>query len=204
MSEGEAPAVAADPVTDADRKAALRRLHDLVATDDLRVERFSAAVDQVLSASAYTELEAVMAPLPPLVRVTPAARRLARPLEIDAGMGRLDLGGGWQLAAETCVRTLTGRCRLDLTEASWDAIDVDLRLHTEMGLIDVIVPDGVAVHVVTAKGGVKVRRLAPAVPGGPRLTVEASARSGEIRIGNAEAPRWSRLVRALRRRPSTG
>lgn len=199
MTEGEAPAPAADPIADADRKAALQRLHDLVAAGEVSVDHFTSAVELVLTAQRYAELEAVMTSMPPLVRVTPAARRLARPLEIDAGMGTLELAGGWQLAAATSVRTLTGRCRLDLTQASWDSTDVELRLHAEMGVIDVIVPEGVAVRIASAKGGVKVERLTRALPGGPRITVEASGQSGEIRIGHPQTRRWRRWAAFQRR-----
>lgn len=199
VSEGEVPALVLDPVADEDRKAALQRLHDLVAAGEVTLEQFTSAVELVLTAQRYAELEAVMAPMPPLVRITPAARRLEKPLEIDAGAGTLKLGGGWQLAAETSVRTLTGTCRLDLTQASWDSTDVALRLHTEMGVIDVIVPEGVALRIVSAKGGLKVEPLVRALPGAPRITVEASGVSGEIRIRHPREAGWRRWVTSPRR-----
>lgn len=65
----------------------------------LPLDRFSAAVDRVLIAESYADLEAVMTKLPPPVRVTRSGRCLAHPLKIDAGAGHLDLGSGWQPAA---------------------------------------------------------------------------------------------------------
>lgn len=194
------PVAGADPVAAADRTVALQRLRDLVATAEISVDRFTSAVELVLTAQRYAEVEAVMAAMPPPVRVTPAARRLGRPLEIDAGMGTLELAGDWQLAAETSVRTLTGRCRIDLTQASWDATDVDLRLHTEMGEIDVIVPQGVAVRIVSAGGGLRLDPLARAAPGAPRINIDASGRSGRILVRNPSRSRWRRWLAARRRR----
>lgn len=180
-----------DGVDDGDRMRAVGRLQELAGSGQLSMDRFSTALEQVLAAQTHTELETAMAALPSLVRITPASRRLARPLKIDVGMGRLDLGAGWQLASETSVRTNSGRCRLDLTQASWDASEIDLEIQTVMGTIEVIVPDGVAVQMLSARGSVKLDSLAPPVPGAPVLRVAAIGNTGEIRIRNpTRRRRW--------------
>lgn len=74
---------------------------------------------------------------------------------------------------------------------------VDLSLETATGKIDVVVPQGVAVQVVSAKGRVKLDSLAPPVPGAPLLRVAAAVATGQIVIRH---PRPARRRRWRRRR----
>ena len=195
----------AEPVEDAERLSAIARLRDLVATGELSLERFSASLDQVLAAKDQADLEDSMAALPSIVRLTPASRRLTQPLEIDAGIRALDLGAGWQLGAETTVSSATGRVRLDLTAASWDARRIDLRLQSATGSITVVVPEGVALQMVSAKGRVTLKDLTPPVPGAPVLRIEAATGTGRIQIEHPPAPRRRRWWRRRRAgEPSRG
>ncbi len=171
-----------EPVDDGDRLAAIARLHDLVSGGGLSLEGFSAGLEQVLAANDQADLEAAMAALPSLVRLTPASRRLSQPLRLDAGISRLEPGAGWQLAAQTTVTSSTGRVRLDLTTASWDAREIDLVLRTSTGKFTVVVPEGVAVQVVSATGRVRWDNLLPPVPGSPVVRVTAATSTGGGRI----------------------
>jgi DUF1707 SHOCT-like domain len=202
MSETRAPGTAGDAV-DAERQAAMGRLRDLVSQGDLSVDGFAAAMDRVLAAGDFNELQAVMTPLPSLVHLTPAPLRLSQPLRIDAGAGRVAFGRGWQLAAVTEVRTSSGRCDLDLTEATWDATSVQLRLHADWGVIEVVVPEGVAVQVVAARGSLELDGIAPALPAAPQLQLFSSG-GGTVRVRHPQPPGSGRIrerVRAsLRRR----
>jgi hypothetical protein len=162
--------------------AAVARLHELVGTGGLSLERFSASLEQVLAANDQADLEVAMAALPSLVRLTPASRRLSQPLKVDVGIGKLRLGTGWQMAPETEVVASTGKVYLDLTRATWDAREIDLRLRVATGKIEVIVPKGVAVQMVSATGRVRLDDLVPAVPGAPVLRVAARTSNGGGRI----------------------
>jgi hypothetical protein len=177
-----------EPVDDSERLAAVARLRDLVGTGGLSLERFSASLDQVLAAKDQADLEMAMAALPSLVRLTPASRRLAQPSKVDAGIGKLHLGAGWQLASETEVSASTGKVWLDLTSATWDAREIDLRVRVVTGKIEVIVPKGVAVQMVSASGRVRLDNLVPPVPGAPVLRVVASTSNGGGRIRFAHEP----------------
>jgi hypothetical protein len=187
-----------EPVDDGDRLAAVARLNDLVGNGGLSLERFSASLEQVLAANDQADLEAAMAAMPSLVRLTPASRRLSQPMRLDAGISRLERGVGWQLASETTVTSSTGRVRLDLTAASWDAQVIDLVLRTTTGKITVIVPRGVAVQMVSATGRVTLDDLASPVPGSPVIRVVASTSPGGGRIRfehpsqQAKRRRWRR------------
>ena len=184
------------PISDRERVAVIARLHDLVANGDLGLVRFSASLEQVLAADWENELEAAVAGLPSIVRLTPSWRKLAQPVVLDAGIHRLELGAAWQLGADTTVKTNTAKVRLDLTEATWDARDVQLHLQSGTGNMEVIVPRGVSIQVVSMTGRVTLEDLAPALPEGPVLRVEAATKTGKIRFTHEHpvprARRWGR------------
>src|SRR3974390_281596 len=103
------PAAASpDEVDEEDLVAAIARLRDLFSAGALSHERFSGILEQVFAAPVHADLERAMLPLPPLVRLTPASRRLARPLVLQAADGGLQLGSGWQLASDTTISTSFG------------------------------------------------------------------------------------------------
>jgi hypothetical protein len=176
--------------------AVISRLHDLMASGDFGLEQFSASLELVLAADSETELEAAAAGLPSIVRLTPSWLRLSQPVVVDAGIYRLELGSGWQLGADTTVKTNTGKVRLDLTEATWDARDVRLHLQAGTGNMEVIVPTGVSVQIVSMTGRVSLDDLASPLPGGPMLRVDAATKTGKIRFTNQRpaprARRWGR------------
>lgn len=191
-----------EPISDSDRVAVIARLHDLVANGDFGMEQFSASLEQVLAADSENDLEAAVAGLPSIVRLTPSWRKLSQPVVLDAGIYRLELGAGWQLGVDTTVKTNTGKVRLDLTEATWDARDVRLHLQSGTGNMEVIVPPGVSVQVVSMTGRVTLNELAPPLPGGPVLRVDAATKTGKVRFTHERpaprARRWGRK-RASRR-----
>ena len=160
----------------------------------LSLERFSAILEQVLAAVGYADLEAAMSALPPVVRVTPASRRLAQPLVLRAD-GDLKLGAGWQLAADTTISIAFGTAWLDLTAASWDANQINLRLETRAGAIEVIVPEGVAVQMVGGSGRVQLESLSAPVPAGPVLRISTLGPTGVIRIRHPKKRRAGPLTR---------
>lgn len=196
-----------DGVDEDARVAALARLHDLFSGGELSLERFSGVLEQVFAAPSHAELEAAMLALPPLVRLTPASRRLARPLVLQTADSGLQLGSGWQLAADTTIGTGFGDARLDLTAASWDARQINLRLET-WGSIEVLVPEGVAVQMVGGSGSVQLESLSPPVPGGPVLRISTSGPTGVIRIHHPKERNGGPFTRWRRRRtagrPSSG
>ncbi len=181
VSEGLPIAGSPDGVDHDDLVAALARLHDLFSTGEVSLERFLELLEEVFAAPGHADLEAAMLTLPPPVRVTPPWRRLAEPLILRAADGDLRLGSGWQLAADTSISTGIGAARVDLTAASWDSRQINLRLET-WGSIDVLVPEGVAVRIVGGTGHIHLEPLAAPVVGGALLRISASGPTGVIRI----------------------
>jgi Domain of unknown function (DUF1707) len=181
VNEGLPIAAIIDRIDEGDRVAAIARLGDLFSTGELSLERFSELLEKVLAAPGHADLEAVMLALPPLVRLTPASRRLAKPLILVAPDGDLRLGSGWQLAADTTIRTGFGRALVDLTAASWDSCQMNLHLET-WGSIDVVVPQGVAVQIIGGSGQFRLESLSAPAAGGPVLRISTSGPTGVIRI----------------------
>jgi hypothetical protein len=197
---GEHPVSATlDGVDECERLAAIDRLHDLFVGGRLSLERFSCALELVFAAAGRVDLAAALAPLPPMVQLTPPARRLTEPLTVRTPDGRLQLGAGWQLAAETTVSTGFGAAQLDLTVASWDDRRVNLHLET-WGSIEILVPKGVAVQLIGGSGCSGLESLSAPVPGGPVLQISTSGPTGVIKIRHPKEPKSGRLARRRRRR----
>jgi Cell wall-active antibiotics response 4TMS YvqF len=127
------------------------------------------------AATTEADLAEVVRALPPLIPMTSPESRLAQPLEINSGFGRLRLARQWQVARETHVSAQLGNVRIDLTEAEFDDHIIDLHVYSGWGRITIIVPRGVAVQVIRHRGGVR-SRLEPPVPGLPAASTSASAR----------------------------
>jgi hypothetical protein len=114
--------------------------------------------------------------------ITPGRRRrLARPLEIHSGLGRLRLAGRWQVAAETHISADLGSVRLDLTEAEFDDRVIGLHVYSGWGSITIIVPRGVEIQVVRHRGGVD-SRLDASVPGLPLIRLDVTANIGRVHL----------------------
>ena len=143
-----------------------------------------------------------MLALPPLVRPTPALLRLMKPLVLRVADGRLRLGLGWQLAADTTISTGLRAARVDLTEATWDDRDVNLRLETWSSL-EVVVPEGVAIQLVGGSRPVELQSISPPVPGGPILRISTFGPTGMIRIRHPEGDGSGRLNRWTWRRTAS-
>jgi hypothetical protein len=190
-----------DRVDEHARDAALGRLRDLYGAGELSHACFRAVLEQLFAARGHVDLESAMQALPPVVRLTPSARRLTKPLVLHAADGGLLLGPGWQLAAETTIRTGVGSALIDLTTASWDTLHVDLHLET-WGSIEVLVPKGVAVQMAGGAGRVRLEVLSAPVPGGPVLRISTSGPAGVIRIRHSREGHDNGPFRRLRRRRS--
>ncbi len=181
VNEGVPVSEAIDGIDEDDRAAAVARLHDLFSTGEVSLERFSELLEKVFAAPGRADLEAAMSTLPSLVRLTPASRRLTKPLILQTADGSLRVGSGWQLAAETTISTGFGAALVDLTAASWDSCQIDLHLET-WGSIDVLVPEGVAVQMLGKSGNIHLESLSAPSTGGPVLRISTSGPTGVIRV----------------------
>ena len=105
-------------------------LKELYATGDIDATGFDTGVTGLLAAKTEAELAEVVRSLPGPVALTSPDRRLAKPLEIHSGLGRLRLAGQWQVAAETHISADLGSVRLDFTQAEFDDHVIDLHVYS--------------------------------------------------------------------------
>jgi hypothetical protein len=129
----------------------------------------------------------VVRSLPQPVAFTSPDRRLAKPLEIHSGMGRLRLAGQWQAARD------------DLTEAQFDGNVIDLHVYTGWGSITIIVPRGLDVQVTHHRGGVD-SWLEPPVPGLPLIRLDVTTNIGRVRLRHPGTQQCHKIWPRARRR----
>jgi hypothetical protein len=176
-----------------DRQRATEFVKELYVAGEIDADRLDTSVSGVLAARSEAELAEVIRSLPAPVALTSRERRLAEPLEIHSGMGRLRLAGKWQVARETHVSADLGSIRLDLTEAEFDDHVVDLHVYTGWGSVTIIVPPGVGVQVIRHRGGVDAR-LDPPVPGLPLVRLDVTTNIGRVHLRHPgtqdRARRW--------------
>src|ERR1700722_7162141 len=164
-----------------DRQRATEFIKELYVAGEIDADRLDTGVAAVLAAGSEAELAAVVRSLPAPVALTSHERRLADPLEINSGMGRLRLAGKWQVARETHISADLGSIRLDLTEAEFDDHLVDLHVYTGWGSITIIVPPGVGVQVLRHRGGA-APRPDPPVPGLPLIRLDVTTNIGRVHL----------------------
>jgi hypothetical protein len=154
---------------------------ELYAAGDIDAGRLDASVTGILAATTEAELAEVVRSLPPPVVLTSADRRLTKPLEIHSGIGRLHLGGRWQVGKETHVSADLGSITIDLSAAEFDDDVIDLHVYTGWGAITIIVPRGVRAQIIRHRGGLSSRLESP-VPGLPLIRLDLTTNIGRIRL----------------------
>jgi hypothetical protein len=182
------------------RQRATEFVKELYAAGEIDTDRLDTGVAGVLAAKSEAELAEVVRSLPAPVPLTSPERRLARPLEIHSGIGRLRLAGKWQLARETHISADIGSISLDLTQAEFDDHVIDLHIYTGCGTITIIVPPGMDVQVIRHRGGVD-SRLDPPVPGLPLIRLDVTTNIGRVRLRHpADQTRTKRRPGSKKRR----
>jgi len=140
----------------------------------------------VLAATTEAELAEVVRSLPAPMALTSPDRRLAEPLEINSGIGRLRMTGRWQVARETHISADLGSIRLDLTEAQFDDDVIDLHVYTGCGSVTIIVPRGTDIQIIRHRGGVD-SRLEPPVPGLALIRLDVTTNIGRVHLRHPAA-----------------
>lgn len=181
-----------------DAQRATEFLKDLYAAGHIDAAQLESGIGGLLSARTDDQLAEVVRSLPPAIALTRPDRRLAEPLKIHSGIGRLWLTGRWQVARQTHISADLGSIRIDLTEAEFDDHVVELHVYTGCGSITIIVPRGVGVQIVRHKGGVD-SRLEPPVPGLPLVRLDVTTNIGRVHLRHPSAQdRAGRRPRARR------
>jgi len=92
----------------------------------------------------------------------------------------------WRVRKHTSILTVFGGAEIDLTQAIFEARDVEITVFCLFGGIDITVPPGTDVNnqVMAVLGGSDVGRLAPPDPSAPRITVKGFVGFGGLDIRN--------------------
>lgn len=121
------------------------------------------------------------------------------PLVLRTMTGSLKMRGRWQVGATTKASVASGNMVLDLTEAEFDDVEIDLSLKVATGNIKVIVPHGIDVQLVRVTGQLK-NKLGPivALPGAPIIRISATVATGNISLRHPRPPKPQRWWRRRR------
>jgi hypothetical protein len=197
VSDDRLPARAAPPISEEVRQRGIDFLQGLVASGQVDLDRFQTALDGLLEAQSHADFASVIRALPPPVKFIVPERRRQEPLEITTSMGEIRLDGRWQVGRLTKIHTNMGMVIIDLTEAEFDDWEVEIDVHTNMGSITVIAPQGLDVRLVGKSSAVKSTLQEP-IPGFPVVRISASTDMGTVDMRHARETtprRWGRRRR---------
>ena len=201
MNTDGLPVEAEPPVSEDLRQRGIDFLQGLFVSGKVDQDAFQRALDGLLGARTEADFATVVRSLPPPVEFTPPARRRQEPLEISASMNAVRLEGCWQVSRLTKILTDMGSVTIDLSEAQFDAWEVEIVVHTSMGSITVIVPRGIDVQQVGQNGAVK-STIDPPIPGFPVVRLSATSDVGSILVRHPRERRRHRSRWWRRRQPT--
>jgi hypothetical protein len=176
------------------REDAIQQLSDGFAADLLSVEEFESRLALVHGAGTMSEIEAVVADLPPLpagVSSTALAplsvdRALAAPApRLRSLLGNVERRGGWVVPARLEVRVAFGNLELDFRNARFTAPVTELHARVMFGNLEMIVPPQLAVDCEASSilGNVESHGTAAVPdPDRPLLRIRGRAVLGNIEI----------------------
>lgn len=92
--------------------------------------------------------------------------------------------GHWVVPPRLSISSVLGTVKLDMREASFESLDVTLEISCFMGELKVWLPEGVQVVDETRDimSDVKLKKLSPARPGRPRLTLIGLLLMGDVTV----------------------
>lgn len=190
---------------DSDRERVAEQLREAAGHGRLTMEELEERLERTYCAKTYAELE-------PLVRDLPAAGTAA-PLPVPAGSGASPLVGGTPSGRRWSIAIMSGSTRrgrwvvprrynafsfwggvvLDLREATFSERETVIRANAIMAGIDILVPEGVDLHVdgFGLMGGYEdatSSQLEPPPPGAPIVRVTGIAFWAGV-TGRRKAPK---------------
>jgi len=172
-------------VSEEQRDKAAAALAKYCSEGRLTLEEFSQRVEVVLAARTQSDIDRVMADLPKgdvvpaYTSPVPASGWLVSVLSGSSRKGR------WRPKPKTKALAIMGGIELDLRNAEIEGSEVTITAVAIMGGIDIIVPEGVIVHMqgFALMGGkdVKVADV-PILPGAPVIKVRAFPVMGGVSV----------------------
>ena len=171
-------------VSDAERDAVIEQLKERTADGTLTLDEFAGRVERALSARTKGDLrmatEALGATAP-----GPTTGRVPSHHTLLAIMSGADTKGRWRCGRHVTAVAVMGGCLLDFTGAEITVDEVQVTAVAVMGGIEILVPEGVDVHMdgLPIMGGRSMRvKDVPVLPGTPRIVVHAFPIMGGVTV----------------------
>jgi len=172
--------------SDAERERAVLALRDGAAEGRLTFDELARRVELAYGATSGGELEQLVAdlpaPIPPASPGRPVRKRRRWSIAI---MGGVDRRGRWLPAPRSVAVALMGGVDLDLRDATIEEDELVITAVAVMGGIDVIVPEGVEVHLsgfAVMGGNDQQFGSTPVRPGTPVVHVRAFSLMGGVDV----------------------
>ncbi|MEU6723096.1 DUF1707 domain-containing protein [Nonomuraea wenchangensis] len=175
--------------SDSNREQIATVLGEAMSTGQLSHEEYSERLDKVYQAKTMGELQLLTHdlqtdqrhPVTANLVSNPAATESA-PENVIAVFGGSERKGRWRVRRRTTGLALFGGVRLDLTDAEFEAREVEISITAIFGGAEIIVPEGMEVRSegVGIFGGFDVHGSADVDPSAPVLVVKGLALFGGV------------------------
>jgi len=188
--------------SDADRQRVADALGQAYADGRLTLQEHTDRVNATWAAKTVGDLEPMLADLAPAMPgvpggvVMPAPGPAAVPysgarlqplrlVQLFSGNRR---DGDWAVPDRIEAYVLFGGSHLDMRQAAFTALDVQVQLAVAFGGVDIFVPAGVAVVDETASifGGVDMKGMTPPTPGAPVVHLRGFVLFGGVNVRGAD------------------
>jgi hypothetical protein len=175
LPEDRSPAIG-----DVDRDTAVERVQAAYTGGYLTHDEMERHLHQVLAARTRQDIELVVAQLP--------AQDPGRTATIGASAGRIVRKGAWRVPRTLKVESMHGRVRLDLSQATFEAPEVDIVLNVMHGGVKLKLPRNARVEydgVTTAWKDTRYRPAKNSTGAGPRIRITGVMGFGRLKITHA-------------------
>ncbi|GLX10314.1 hypothetical protein Misp03_72400 [Microbispora sp. NBRC 16548] len=174
--------------SDSNRDQVAALLGEALSTGQLSHEEYSERLDSLYQAKTVGELEVLTHDLQ-VERQRPAASPVSyapsastEPDNIIAVFGGADRRGRWRVRRQTKALAVFGGVRFDLTEAEFEAKEVEITINAIFGGAEIILPEGVEVRCqgVGVFGGYDVHNSPDVDPSAPVVVIKGLALFGGV------------------------
>ena len=177
-------------VSDAQRDAVIEQLKERTADGTLTLDEFAGRVERALSARTRGDLRTATEGLGDVATASTSTRRVPSHHTVLAVMSGSHTKGRWRCGRHVTAVAVMGGCLLDFTGAEISVDEVQVTAVAVMGGIEIIVPEGVEVHMdglpIMGGRGMRVKDV-PILPGTPRIVVHAFPIMGGVTVRSRRA-----------------
>jgi class 3 adenylate cyclase len=182
--------------SDAEREYVVDVLRAHCSEGRIDLDEFSERINKVYAARTIGELNDICADLPVPTSQGGEARepsRARRAVKWTIGiMSGPNRRGRWRIEGETTAVAFMGAVNLDLRDAEIAGDEITIRAFAMMGGVDIIVPEGVEVHIsgIPFMGGCddKTNPDIPILAGAPVVRIKYFAMMGSVSVKSKAAP----------------